>query len=50
MKDYKTTITGIVGAVAYVVNHLFGVVIPSEAIIGVTVWALSYFAGDSKQD
>ena len=50
MRDYRTTVTGIVGAIAYGLNYAFGVVIPQEAIIGLTVWALSYFAGDSKKD
>ena len=48
MKDIKTTITAIVGAAAYVCNALFGIGIPQEAIIAVTVFVLGLFAGDSK--
>ena len=50
MKDAKTTITALVGAAAYVVNALFGVGIPQDAIIAVTVFVLGLLASDSKKD
>ena len=50
MKDLKTTITAIVGAAAYVVNALFGIGLPQDAIVAVTVFALGLLAGDSKKD
>lgn len=48
MKNPKTTITGIVGGVAYLVNSIFGVVIPSEAIIATTLFVLGLFAEDGE--
>lgn len=50
MKDAKTTITALVGAAAYVVNALFGIGIPQDAIIAVTLFVLGLLAGDSKKD
>ena len=50
MRDWKTTVTGLVGAIAYGLNAMFGVVIPQEAIVTVVLFALGYFAGDSKED
>lgn len=50
MKDAKTTITAIVGAAAYVVNALFGIGIPQDAIIAVTVFVIGLLASDSKKD
>lgn len=50
MKDAKTTITALVGAAAYVVNALFGIGIPQDAIIAVTVFVLGLLASDSKKD
>lgn len=49
MRDYKTTVTGVVGMLAYGLNAMFGVVIPQDAIVIVVLFALSYFAGDSKK-
>lgn len=48
MKNPKTTITGIVGGVAYIVNALLGVVLPSEAIITVTVFLIGLFSKDAE--
>jgi hypothetical protein len=48
MKDLKTTITVIVGAIAYLCNLLFKLEIPSEAIIAVVVFFVGLFAKDSK--
>lgn len=50
MKDAKTTVTALVGAAAYVLNSLFGIGIPQDAIIAVTVFVLGLFAGDTKKD
>lgn len=50
MKDAKTTVTALVGATAYVLNSLFGIGIPQDAIIAVTVFVLGLFAGDSTKD
>ena len=48
MKNPKTTITGIVGGIAYIVNAFFGVMIPQEAIIVVTLFVLSRFSKDAE--
>ncbi len=47
MKSWKTTVAALVGAVAYVVNAVFGLAIPSEAIIAVAVFFIGIFAKDS---
>jgi hypothetical protein len=48
MKNPKTTITGIIGGVAYLVNSIFAIAIPSEAIITVTLFLLGLFARDGE--
>jgi hypothetical protein len=48
VKSPKTTITGIVGGVAYIVNAFFGVMIPQEAIIAVTLFVLGLFSQDAE--
>lgn len=46
MKNPKTTITGVVGGIAYLVNSIFGVIVPSEAIVTITLFVLGFFAKD----
>lgn len=48
MKNWKTTLTGIVGAVAYACNLIFGLEIPSDAILAVAIFAIGLFAKDSN--
>jgi hypothetical protein len=48
MKNPKTTITGIIGGVAYLVNSIFAIAIPSEAIITVTLFLIGLFAQDGE--
>lgn len=48
MKNPKTTITGLVGGIAYIANALLGVVLPSEAIITVTVFLIGLFSKDAE--
>ncbi len=48
MKNWKTTISGIVGAVAYACNALFGLNIPSEAIIAVSLFFVGLFSKDAE--
>lgn len=48
MKNPKTTITGIVGGIAYLVNSIFGVLVPSEAIVSVTLFVLGLFSQDGE--
>lgn len=53
MKDYKTTITGVVGALALIVGTFTGLHIGPEvqtAIVALTVAAIGWFAGDSNKD
>jgi hypothetical protein len=47
VKNWKTTISGIVGALAYAVNALFGLQIPSEAIIAVSLFFVGLFSKDA---
>jgi hypothetical protein len=44
----KTTITGIVGAVAMIVNLFLKTEIPQDAIIAVTLFFIGLFAKDSN--
>lgn len=48
MKNWKTTLTGIIGAVAYACNLIFGLEIPSDAILAVAIFAIGLFAKDSN--
>lgn len=48
MKNWKTTVTGIVGGLAVLAQALFGIVVPQEAVIAVTLFVVSLFAEDSK--
>lgn len=53
MKDYKTTITGVVGALALIVGTFTGLHIGPEvqtAIVALTVAAIGWFASDSNKD
>jgi hypothetical protein len=50
MSNWKTTVTGIVGALAVLVNSLTGVALPQDAIIAVTLFALGFFAKDGKSN
>ncbi|CAB4141842.1 hypothetical protein UFOVP422_16 [uncultured Caudovirales phage] len=48
MKNWKTTVTGIVGALAVLVQSIFGVFVPQEAVVAVTLFVVSLFAKDSE--
>lgn len=48
MKNWKTTLTGIIGAIAYACNLIFGLEIPSDAILAVALFAIGLFAKDSN--
>jgi len=49
MKNWKTTISGIVGAIAFACNALFGLNIPSEAIIAVSLFFVGLFSKDADK-
>ena len=48
MKNWKTTVTGIVGGLAVLAQSLFGVIVPQEAIVAITIFVVSLFAKDSE--
>lgn len=48
MKNWKTTVTGIVGGLAVLAQSIFGVFVPQEAIVAVTLFVVSLFAQDSE--
>jgi hypothetical protein len=48
MKNWKTTLTGVVGAAAVILKTLFNVEIPTEAILTVTLFFIALFAKDSN--
>jgi hypothetical protein len=48
MKDLKTTLTVIIGAIAFLVNRFFGINIPEEAIVMVVVFFVGIFSKDSE--
>jgi len=50
MKNWKTTISGVVGGIAYLTNAIFGVIIPSEAIIAVSLFLVGLFSQDASND
>jgi hypothetical protein len=47
MKDLKTTLPVVIGAIAFLVNRFFGIVIPEEAILMVILFFVGLFAKDS---
>jgi hypothetical protein len=48
MKNWKTTVAGVISAIALVVNSVTGYVIPQEALTAVAVFIIGFFAEDSK--
>lgn len=48
MNDWKTTVTGILGAVAYAINYFTGVVVPPEVIVLATTVIGLWLAPDRK--
>lgn len=49
IKNWKTTVTVLIGAIASVSNALFGWEIPQEAIITVVVFVIGFFAKDADK-
>lgn len=49
VKNWKTTIAAVVGGVAYLVNAIFGLQVPTEAITIVTVFIVGLFAADANK-
>lgn len=53
MKDWKTTISGIVAAVAYGVHAIWGFYIPeivTNSVISLALFAIGYFSADKPSD
>jgi len=48
-KDAKTTVTVIVGAVAFLVNKFFGVGIPETELIAVVLFVIGLLSADTKK-
>lgn len=49
MHDWKTTVTGILGAIAYAVNYFTGVIIPPDVIVLATTVIGLYLAPDRNK-
>lgn len=49
MKDWKTTLTAVVGGLAALINYYTGFVVPQGAIEFITMIAGFYFAADGKK-
>ena len=47
--DIKTTVTSVVGVVAFVANKFFGIGIPENELVIVIVFAIGLFAADSRK-
>lgn len=49
VKNWKTTVAGIVGGLAFIINSIFGLQIPSDAILATTIFVIGLFAKDSDE-
>ena len=49
MSNWKTTVTGVVGALALLLNSLTGVTIPQDAIIALVLFLIGLFAKDGDK-
>lgn len=53
MKDWKTTISGIVAAVAYGVHAIWGFYVPeivTNSVISIALFAIGYFSADKPSN
>lgn len=50
MKNWKTTVTALVGALAVLINSFTGVTIPQDAIIAIALFAVGFFAKDGEHN
>ncbi len=48
MKNWKTTLSGLLGALSVIANNVFGLNIPVDAILTVTVFFVALFSKDSQ--
>lgn len=49
VSNWKTTVTGIVGAIALLVNSLTGVTVPQDAIVALVLFLIGLFAKDGDK-
>lgn len=49
VSNWKTTVTGIVGAIALLVNSLTGVTVPQDAIVALILFLIGLFAKDGDK-
>lgn len=49
VSNWKTTVTGIVGAVALLLNSLTGLTIPQDAIVALVLFLIGLFAKDGDK-
>ena len=49
VKNWKTTVAGIVGGLAFIINSIFGLQIPSDAILATTIFVIGLFAKDGDE-
>lgn len=49
MKNWKTTVAGIIGGIAFIVNSVFGLQIPTDAILATTIFLIGLFAKDGSE-
>lgn len=49
MSNWKTTVTGVVGALALLLNSLTGVTIPQDAIVALVLFLIGLFAKDGDK-
>lgn len=53
MKDWKTTVSGIVAAVAFGVHAIWGIYIPeivTNSVISLALFAIGYFSADKSSN
>lgn len=50
VSNWKTTVTGVVGALALLLNSLTGVTVPQDAIVAIVLFLIGLFAKDGSNN
>lgn len=50
VSNWKTTVTGVVGALALLLNSLTGVTVPQDAIVALVLFLIGLFAKDGNNN
>lgn len=50
VSNWKTTVTGVVGALALLLNSLTGVTVPQDAIVALVLFLIGLFAKDGSNN